>query len=206
MKLYLCSGFRHSYQKIIEHGCDLSWKKVGAIWNAADVYGENLPRVQLTKDLLSELWCVVVDIDLRSIEPDKFSQSLDDIDILFVNGWNTAYLIKLLHDKWLYDILYMRLTSANKTYIWSSAWTCIIWTHVKAVQFLEKHYILDKEIHLDWMAIIPHAIVLHWGNSKYVDKFDAQFITNFTKESGSLLLINDEQVIYMNEKNQVSML
>src|SRR5260221_11768875 len=90
--------FLASFAKItLDLASDLppkAWEKlrVGFIPNAGDPY-EDKGFVNIDRDALVKRGCTVVDIDLKKIRGMQLEKELSTVDVVFVAGGNTFYLL-----------------------------------------------------------------------------------------------------------------
>lgn len=198
MKLFLSSWLSNMKQSIILELGDLSWKKVAYITNAADEYIEkqwvdNLPWLQRDKDLLLELWCELIPVDLRKIQWTELHEVIDRCDGIFVGWGNSYYLRELMQTSW-FDI-YGRefLEKKDGFYLWSSAWSCVMGNYIKYLDEGEESYSF-----FDWLSYIPAIIFPHRWHERYLNRSLERFQRLFL-EKKSIITLTDMQAIVGDE-------
>lgn len=85
-----------------------SSKKVGFIPTAGDVF-EDAFFIKRTYRQLKAWKYEIVDIDVHNLSRKRIIQLLNEVDVLFVAGGNTCYLLQELQAKDLKDIILQRM-------------------------------------------------------------------------------------------------
>ncbi|MGI8419802.1 MAG: Type 1 glutamine amidotransferase-like domain-containing protein [Candidatus Levyibacteriota bacterium] len=120
MKIYLTSVAANVLDKIVPL-LDSSPKKlkVAFIPTASDIY-KSTPWLDADKNKLKELGFKVKDIDLKNKTKELLLQEFSDMDIIFVAGGNTSYLLEQAQKSGFMDIA-GELVDKGVIYIGSSA-------------------------------------------------------------------------------------
>ncbi len=153
-------------------------KKVWFIESAADVY-KNKSFVLTDRQAFLEKWFEIIDIDLRYAQGEKLEQKLQKIDIIFVSGWNTFYLLEKMQKSWL-DTMLKWFLKQWKIYIGSSAGSIILWNSIEHVRTLDDPSISSLEDYTG-LNIFDKKILPHYGSKKYLEKMN-KIIAIYPKE------------------------
>ncbi len=170
MKLYLTSIASASLDKIVKelpkNPEDL---KVLFIPTAADTYAaDNRQWFDADRNKFLELGFQIEDYDIKDKTEVELRKKLSEVDIIFVSGGNTFYLLEHVK-KSGFDKVLRELKDSDKIYIGSSAGSIIMGPVIRPIQAFDH----PKEAHLDnynAIGLVDFVILPHWGRDKYKEK------------------------------------
>jgi len=179
MKLYLTSVASQSLDEIIP---DLSKRpqelKVLFIPTAADTYAEdNRPWFDADRNKFIELGFQLEDFDIKDKTEDEVRKALSKLDIIFVAGGNTFYLLEKVRecglDKVLREIAQIERVDlrglSEKIYIGSSAGSIIVGPNIEPIKSFDDPSAADLDSY-DAIGLVDFVILPHWGKDKYKEK------------------------------------
>lgn len=199
MLLYLTSAASKTLDKFIPFlPKNPQETSVAFIPTAADVY-QDKPWMEDDKSKLIELGFHISVIDIKNKNPQILEKELAGVDIIFVAGGNTLYLLeqiqksncqKLIRDKILNGVIY----------IGSSAGSLLAGPNIEFERVFadDNDYTADLDSYnglgLVDFVILPHAnkpkYLLFW--QKIINQFKDKYNFKTLKDSQAILIINKE--------------
>lgn len=163
--LYLTSQASKTMSKLIPFLKDKPENlRVAFIPTAADPYASK-PWMEEDRDRLSELGFKVFEVDIKDRTEKELRGELKDIDIIFVAGGNTFYLLEKAR-KSGFEELVKELVGNGVLYIGSSAGSVIAGPNIEAVQDFDD----PKEAELNstiGFGLVDFVVLPHFKNPKY---------------------------------------
>lgn len=195
-KLFLTSVACNVLDKFVELlDCPPSELTVAVIPTAADVY-ENKSFVDDDRNKLSELGFKILDINIAGKTEEILQEQTKDVDIIFVAGGNTFYLLeKTLASG--FDKIVKQLIENGKYYIGSSAGSVLAGLTIEPVKLLDDP---SKALDLksfDGLKLIDKIILPHYDNEKYQDKMN-QILTDYVDVKDKIIKLGDNQAAVIN--------
>lgn len=188
--LILTSKLSNVLSEILENTAVLQWKKkVWFIENAADFYKSKSFVLGDRKAFLENNF-EVVDIDLRVTQNQTLEKILSEIDIIFVSGWNTFYLLEMIRASW-FDNLLRDFLNKWKIYIGSSAGSIVLWNSIDHVKTLDNP---NKSTLQDYtgLKILDAMLLPHYWSTKYLEKMN-DILATYWREK--FMMISDESFV-----------
>jgi len=190
MKLFLTSTAANVMDKIVPQ---LSKKPedslVAFIPTAGDVYDET-PWIEEDREKLKNLKFKIKDLDLKEETQADIEAALSNVDIVFVAGGNTFYLLEKIKAS-SFDVVLKNIID-NIVYIGSSAGSVVAGPDIKPVEIFD-----DREAALldntNGLGFVDFVVLPHFGKEKY-----GPYHEKVVKEYGDKLKIiplTDEQYI-----------
>ncbi len=162
--------------------------KVGFIPTAANPYPDK-PWMEKDKQKLAELGLEVFDVDINNKSKEELRNLLKNIDILFVAGGNTFYLLEKVRTSG-FDEVAKELIDKGVLYIGSSAGSCLTGPTIETSSWKNQ----DKNIvglkDLTGLNLVPFLIFPHFKNEwqKTVEE-------NSKKTSFPVVALTDQQAV-----------
>jgi dipeptidase E len=166
MKLFFTSSANLVLDKIV---LDLpknpSAYKVAFVPTAGDPYEDKYWQVEDHNKLI-ELGFQVEDFDLKNKNETEVREYLNNIDIIFVAGGNTFYLLDQANKSGFTKVI-KELKDSDKIYIGSSAGSCIAGPDLEPIAPID-----DPEFaNLDStkaFGLVDFVVIPHYGRDKYL--------------------------------------
>jgi dipeptidase E len=197
-KLFLTSVACKVLDKFVELlDCPPSDLTVAFIPTAADVY-ENKSFVDDDRNKLSELGFKILDINITNKTEEILQEQMKDIDIIFVAGGNTFYLLeKALASG--FDKIVKKLVESGKYYIGSSAGSVLAGLTIEPVKLLDDPSKAQNLKSFDGLKLIDKIILPHCGNEKYQDKMN-QILKDYSDVKDKIIKLTDNQAAIINDE------
>ncbi|MDE1845935.1 MAG: Type 1 glutamine amidotransferase-like domain-containing protein [Candidatus Micrarchaeota archaeon] len=164
---------------------------VGYIPNAQP--NPNGARLRQKFSTLKRMGCNPVLIDLRFLKGAKLKKKLDEVDILFVGGGNTFYLLDMLRKSGFTKIL-PKLIKQGKGYIGSSAGSYVACPTIEAGTWKPNHS--DRNFvglkNLKALNLVPFLITAHFQEKYRPIITDASSRTKYP-----IAALYDTQAVYV---------
>lgn len=194
MKLFLTSIAAQSLDKIVP---DLpkrpSELKVAFIPTAALKYEQWLDD---DRKKFEELGFDVHIFDIKEKTESEIRSFLSGVDIIFVSGGNTFWLLEKAR-KSGFDKVLRELSKSNKIYIGSSAGSIIVGPNIEPIKSFDDPSAANLDSY-DAIGLVDFVVLPHWGKDKYKEKQAA-----VVKEYGhkyKLKPIKDGEMVVVDEK------
>jgi len=170
--------------------------KVAFVANAADHY-EDQWWVDIDRKKFKELGYQIIEIDLRKISQNEFSNILKDIKILHVCGGSVFYLMNLIREKGLNQIITDAVKNESIVYTGTSAGSIIASHLIKPFSYdeEEKRFISD-DTKYSGLGLINFGIVPHCNNVMFIDE-NKKIIEHLSENIEPLIFIQDNQAIWV---------
>ena len=198
-KLFLTSVACNVLDKFIELlDCPPADLTVAFIPTAADVY-ENKSFVDDDRNKLSELGFKILDINITGKTEKILQEQMKDVDIIFVAGGNTFYLLeKTLASG--FDKIVKQLVENGKYYIGSSAGSVLAGLTIEPVKLLDDPSKAQNLKSFDGLKLIDKIILPHYGNEKYQDKMN-QILKDYSDVKDNIIKLTDNQAAVINDED-----
>lgn len=195
-KLFLSSVAAYTLDKIYELLPDKPDKlKLAFIPTAADTY-KNKPWFYEDRDKLIEMGFKVKDVDIKNKTEKELTEELKNIDVIFVSGGNTFYLLEKTLESG-FDKVLKKLIHKGIVYIGSSAGSVLLCPTIEVIKELDDPKAAPKLKSYKGLGIVDFLILPHFGDEKYKQKYKT--IINEWKDRGyELKLLTNNQAIIVN--------
>ena len=189
MKLFLTSVASKTLDKIVpllpKPPKEL---KVAFIPTAGDTYKEK-PWMEEDREKLVDLGFNVADFDLKGKTESQIEKALSKVDIIFVAGGNTFYLLEKTKQSG-FDKVVKKLVKNGTIYVGSSAGSILAGPNIEPVKILDD----PQKARLDsfeGLGLVDFVILPHYGKEKYkIDKIIKEYGNKY-----QLIPITDDQLV-----------
>jgi dipeptidase E len=151
--------------------------------------------------LLLESGYNVTDLDLKGQTPSTLEAALLDVDLLFVAGGNTFYLLHWAMESGLDRVLPAAL-DRGLLYVGASAGAIIVGPDVEPVIELDDPQAAPELSSYRGLGIVDVVVLPHFGDEKYLATYEG-IIDRFRDTYTVIPLRNDEAVIIDGETHRV---
>lgn len=197
-KLFLTSVACNVLDKFVELlDCPPSELTVAFIPTAADVY-ENKSFVDNDRNKLSELGFKILDVNINGKTEEILQEQLKDVDIIFVAGGNTFYLLEKTIASG-FDKIVKNLIKNGKYYIGSSAGSVLAGLTIEPVKLLDNPSKAPNLKSFDGLKLIDKIILPHYGNEKYQDKIN-QILADYSDVQKNIIKLTDNQAAVIEDE------
>lgn len=169
--------------------------RVAFIPTASDIYTPR-PWVEDDRNKLIELGFQVEDIDLKAFSKESLRGKLSDVDIIFVAGGNTSYLLEQAQKNGFLEIT-RDLIHSGTIYIGSSAGSLLAAPNIEVDKIYDDGEFGKELESYEGLNLIDFVPLPHADNPKYLPYLEQAF-----KEYGNkykLVRLNDNQAIVVTE-------
>ncbi|MBI2405809.1 Type 1 glutamine amidotransferase-like domain-containing protein [Candidatus Microgenomates bacterium] len=168
--------------------------RVAFIPTAANPYKDKW-FVKEDRNKLVEVGFDVFDVDIKDKTKRELGEELRNIDIIFVAGGNTFYLLDKVQ-KSGFDKVVKRLVFGERVlYIGSSAGATLAGPDIKPVELLDDPSAAPDLQSTEGLNLVNFVVLPHYGDKKYEDKF--QKIIEEYGNKYELIKITNEQAVFV---------
>lgn len=198
MKLFLASSFDKT-ASLFKQRVPESAKRVIFVANAADPCEEKW-WVDLDRDAFKKLGFEVVETDLRQSDKESFKQKLNDADILHFCGGAVFYLLSLLKQRGLEELIIDYVKNDKIIYTGTSAGSIIPSPALDLYKYdTEESKFYKNEAEAKGLGLINFVILPHCNNPDMTEN-NKNVVEHAHKYSIPLLLLHDNQAIWVEDK------
>lgn len=201
-RIFLGSSTRRVLDKFISrYNITPSDMNVGFVSTGANLY-EDQSRVSRSTNKLTELGFNIIEIDIAWKTQSELHTICRDLDIIYVNGGNSFYLLDQVKKTWFDTIIKNHINNGGY-YIGSSAGTIILGPNIEPLKIMDRPDQVPHITDFDGLHIINKIIIPHHDSEKYADKVQ-QIMKTHAHQSDVLFPLGDmEAAIRKDNKLQI---
>lgn len=162
---------------------------------AAELYKEK-PWLDEDRGKLVQMGFKVKNLDLRNKTSQELSNDVKNVDVIFVAGGNTFYLLEKVKESG-FDKVLRRLIDKGIVYIGSSAGSVLLCPTIAVVEGLDDQREAPKLKSYKGLGVIDFLILPHYGEEKYKKKHEL-IIEKWKNKGFELKLLTNQQAIIVN--------
>lgn len=138
----------------------------------------------------------MIEVDLKNKTKAQLFGELEHVDVLFVSGGNTYYLLEKSQKSGFLEIVRM-LVSNGVVYVGSSAGSALACPTIEHIEDLDD---INAAALTDFQGLnlINFLILPHYGNKKYEDRFQ-RIITKWKNNNFKVQTLTDTQAYVINQ-------
>lgn len=148
------------------------------------------------RDKLVEFGFKVTDFDIEGQSEEDLKGKLADIDVLFVSGGNTFYLLEKARQSG-FDKLAKDFINKGKVYIGSSAGSVIVCPTIGFVDGMDDPSVAPSLTSFDGFDEVDYLVMPHYGEEKYKDVIDKN-LTEWKSKGYEIKLLTNNQALIVN--------
>lgn len=195
MKLFLASSFDKT-ASLFKQRVPESARRVIFVANAADPCEEKW-WVDLDRDAFKKLGFEVIETDLRQFDEKSFKQRLGDADILHFCGGAVFYLLSLLKQKGLEELIIDYVKNDKIIYTGTSAGSIIPSPALDLYKYdTEEGKFYKNEAEAKGLGLVNFVILPHCNNPDMTEN-NKNVVEHAHKYSAPLLLLHDNQAVWV---------
>lgn len=153
--------------------------------------------IEKDRKTLKEMGFKFSELDIEGIDYHQLSEALTGVDVVFVAGGNTFYLLDMMQRCGFGQCMSNLLDKEGVQYVGSSAGSIVVGPNIEAIDSLDDPkdapgLKTTKGLDLVDFVIIPHVNMSE--RQDYIKKIDQDFGNKY-----ELILINDEQAVAVDQ-------
>lgn len=200
-KLFLTSEANVVIDKIIELLPDKPKNlRLAFIPTAADPY-EDKSWLEEDRQALIKYGFNVINIDLKNKTKKALEKELKNIDIIFVAGGNTFYLLEKANKSGFTDVI-RELVDKGTIYIGSSAGTVLASPDIGYIKELDEPQKANLSSYKG-LNLVDFSILVHWGEKKYKKEYLKLIRNNYFLDQKTVLLTNKQAILVWGDKYKI---
>lgn len=168
--------------------------KVAFIPTAADVYDDKW-FVEKDRAKLVEMGFSLIDVSLKDLEKERLSEILSGIDIIFVAGGNTFYLLQQARKSGLIDIV-PQLVARGAVYIGSSAGSYLACPTIEVANWKHQDRNIVNLTDLSAMSLVPFLMSVH-----YKSEYDLSLQEGMGQTTLPVKILTDDQALIVQDND-----
>jgi len=170
---------------------------VAFIPTAADVYKDKT-FIDEDRNKLTELGFKILEINISGKTEKTLREKFKDVDIIFVAGGNTFYLLEKTLSSG-FDKIIKEHVKKGKYYIGSSAGSVIAGTSIEPVKPIDDPTKAPNLKSFNGLNLIDKIILPHYGNEKYQEKIN-KILNDYTHSNVKIIKLTDNQALFVEGK------
>lgn len=196
MTLILTSSFFHSYSRLKDHLPNPEETTVAFIPTAGNVYDDKW-FVEGDKEILIKLGFKIKEIDIENSNYTQLKKELSNIDLIFVAGGNTFYLLDQVKKSGFDKILKEKIESGT-IYIGSSAGSLLVCPTIEIAKNFDDANKAPDLTDYSGLNLVNFLILPHYGDEKYLDQMN-KVLKQWQNKGFSVKTLRDDQVVIINK-------
>ena len=204
-KLFLTSSANTVMKDIVSH-FDKPAKglNVAFIDTASEIEKGDLLWLDEDRDILIQLGFKVFDYTLTGKTYEEVLEALLSIDVLFVAGGNTFYLLEQAN-KCNFKKIVQGLLDKGVTYIGSSAGSILACPNIEPIKYLDDLKVAP-DLHLyDALGLVDFLIFPHWGSEHFKER-QIKSVESIYSHDYKIILLRDNQYVFVEDNRYRIML
>lgn len=204
MKLFLTSSLDKVVELLVNKlGQEPSTLKVLFVANAADHY-ENIWWVDLDRKAFAKYNFKIEELDLRKIDAKQLQTKLDTADILHICGGSVLYLLGLLQQGKVIEVIQNSVRDGKVIYTGTSAGSMIVAPDVTLSKFDEEEQkYMDSISDYTGLNLVNFYIIPHCENAEFLASTKAM-MDYLPQNKTPVLLLNDSHAVWVKDgKNEI---
>ncbi len=199
INLFLASVARNTLNKLVESlDCPPAKLTVAFIPTAGNVLKDNW-FVTADRDKLIDLGFKVIDVNLEGKTKNQLSKEITGVDIIFVAGGNTFYLLQETR-KSGFDEIVTSFVGKGGTYIGSSAGTLLAGPSTELAKDIDNQEEAPELKSYDGLALVDFVVLPHYDDKNFKDKIDKN-LQNRQNYKYKVIKISDNQAVVVKENS-----
>lgn len=198
MKLFLASSLDKTIS-LLKERVPKSAKWVLFIANAADPYDERW-WVDLDREAFIKLGFEIIEVDLRKITKEEFEQKLKNVDIVHLCGGSVFYLISILREKNVADLIIDIVKNEKVIYTGTSAGSMIPAKELFLLKYeVEESAFYKQESDSKGLDLVNFLILPHCNQEAFAEN-NKNVVEHAHESSIPLLLLKDDQAVWVEDE------
>lgn len=181
--------------------CDPTELTVAFIPTAADPY-EFVSFLAGDRIKLKQLGFKIVDINIAGKSEKKLREKLKDVDIIFVAGGNTFYLLEKTLESG-FDKVVREHVAAGKWYVGSSAGSALVGASIEPLKILDDPRKAPNLKSFEGLKLVNKIILPHYGNPKYKEKMRKILRKHADMKEKIILLTDNQAAVVINGRVKI---
>lgn len=198
-RLFLASIFAESANKFVDSFGDSLKGTVAFIPTAADPYPDKW-FVDVDRKAFEEKGFIIQDVDLNNKDKDTLRKELADVEVIFVAGGNTFYLLEKVRESGFDEVL-KEFVDKGVIYVGSSAGAALVGPDIAPVAPIDD----PSKAKLDstkGVGLVDFVVLPHYGNEKYKPKYE-EIEKKFSGKYDLIKITDQEAVVVEGENHKV---
>ena len=172
--------------------------KLAFITTASEVELGDLHWLREEKDKLSSVGFNIIEFSITNMSPFEINKKFLDIDIIYLAGGNTFYLLDQVI-KTGADVIIRRFIDNGGVYIGSSAGSMIAGIRIDLVGSIDD-ITKAPDLKSNGLGIIDSVILPHWGSNHFKDRYYKTFFDIYVT-GVKIIPISDGQYLWVQDDN-----
>ena len=201
-RLFLASVAANTLDLIIPLLPDSPSKlKLAFVPTASNIY-KNREWVDIDRNKLIDMGFSVKDVDIEGKSESVLREELSGIDVLFVSGGNTFYLLEKARESG-FDKLAKEFIDAGKVYIGSSAGSVFVCSTIEFVSGMDDPKVAPNLKSYEGLNEVDFLLMPHQGDDEYKELYD-KVLTKWRGLGYEVkTLTNNEALIVKGDKSEI---
>lgn len=168
--------------------------------NAADTYDDKF-WVELDKKAFEKAGFHVEPIDLRKLDKEELKKFLNNADIFHVCGGSVLYLLNLLRQRELVEIIRDFIRNGKMIYTGTSAGSMIAASDLSLSKYDEEEqkFVFETSDY-SGLDLVNFYIIPHCQNHEFLPSTE-NMIKHLPDNKNPILMLNDNQAVWVKDEN-----
>jgi len=167
-------------------------EKVLAFVPTAGTPYEDQSFVDRDRQILAKMGFKIREVPLEGKTADDLRAELSDVDVVFVAGGNTFYLMQEMR-KSGFDVVLPECIDRGTPYVGASAGAVVVGPDLRPVQTLDDPTAAPDLTSMEGLGLVEFVVLPHYGLEKYLPEYES-IIERYKDELEIVPLRNDQAV------------
>lgn len=204
MKLFLASSFDEVAQLLPKKLGSVEGKKVLFVANASDNHTGDKWWIKTDRDAFEKLGCKMEDLDLRAVSSEELASQLQQADIIHFCGGSTLYLISLIKNRGLAQVITDFVGQDKIIYTGTSAGSMVPakGLDLSIYDAEEKPYLEEAkggDDHYAGLDLVNFLIIPHASNRDFLEA-NIETAKHLPENTTPLLFLNDNHAVWVEDE------
>jgi dipeptidase E len=124
---------------------------------------------------------------------------LDNFDVIFVSGGNTFYLLQQAQKSGFIEVI-KDLVNQDKTYIGSSAGSCIAGPNIEATRAIDNALLATELRGTTGFKMVNFVVFPHWGSPYFKNEYIESTKLVYSVDQVPVVILTDKQYVWVRDE------
>jgi dipeptidase E len=145
------------------------------------------------RNALINLGFQVLEVDIAVTRNENLRQALETVDVIFVGGGNSFYLLQETHRSGFGEML-GEFVGNGTPYIGSSAGSVLVGTTIEPIKMMDDPKQAPELSSYDGLGFVDFVPLVHYGNEEFVDEYKTA-LSDLYSSGPRFILVRDNEFL-----------
>lgn len=171
------------------------------ITTAAECYSGEKPWIEADKNALITAGFKLIDYTITGKTLVKLKQDLANVDLIFVAGGNTFYLLDQAYRSGFFQLLQSEKWQ-DKVYVGSSAGSLLVCPDINVTKYIDDPTVAPNLKSTQGAGLVPFVVLPHWGATEFQKEYQQLFNAGYDIPFPLVMLRDNQYLLVENNSTQ----